>query len=90
MDRKNLRERFDSFTSEHKLRDAQEEFTQALYRFRAAEEAIAPDLIVLKRKMEFLERKVEYRRQCVYAGLPAEEYAEWSVLPKRCPEPAWG
>ena len=34
-----LRKNFDSFTSQHKLHDAQEEFTQAVYRFRAAEEA---------------------------------------------------
>lgn len=84
-----LRKNFDSFTSEHKLRDAQKEFTQALYRFRAAKEVKAPNLIALKREMEFLGRKLEYFRQCFYAGLPVEEYAEWSVLPKRCPEPAW-
>ena len=84
-----LRRNFDSFNSEHKLRDAQEEFTQALYRFRAAEEANAPNLITLKREMEFLGRKLEYCRQCAYAGLPVEEYDEWSELPERCPEPAW-
>ena len=84
-----LRKNFDSFTSEHKLRDAQEEFTQAVYRFRTAEEANAPDLIALKREMEFQGRKLEYCQQCVYAGLPVEEYAEWSELPVRCPEPAW-
>ena len=53
-----LRKNFDSFTSEHKLRDAQEEFAQAIYRFRAAEQAKAPNLIALKREMEFLDRKV--------------------------------
>ena len=84
-----LRKNFDSFTSEHKLHDAQEEFAQAVYRFRAAEEANAPNLIALKREMEFLGRKLEYCRQCVYAGLPVEEYAEWSVLPERCPMPKW-
>ena len=70
------RKNFDSFTSEHKLRDAQEEFTQALYRFRAAEKANAPNLIALKREMELLDRKVEYCRYCVYAGLPVEEFSE--------------
>ncbi len=43
-----LRKNFDSFTSQHKLRDAQEEFTEAVYRFRAAEEANAPNRIALK------------------------------------------
>ena len=84
-----LRKNFDSFTPQQKLRDAQEEFAQAVYRFRAADEANTPNLVALKREMEFLDRKLEYCRQCVYAGLPVEEYAEWSLLPERCPEPAW-
>lgn len=84
-----LRKNFDSFTSDHKLRDAQEEFTKAVYRFREAEEADAPELIALKREMEFLGRKVEYCRYCVYSELPVKDYAEWSELPARCPEPAW-
>ena len=84
-----LRKNFDSFTSQHKLRDVQEEFTQAVYRFRKVEEANAPNLIDLKREMEFLERNVEYCRQCVYAGQAVEEYAEWSELPERCPKPSW-
>ena len=45
------------FTSQHKLRDAQEELAQSVYRFRAAEEANAPNLFALKREMEFLDRK---------------------------------
>ena len=85
-----LRKNFDSFTSQHKLRDAQEEFTKAVYRFRAAEEANARNLIALKREMEFLGRKLEYYRQCVYTEQPIEGYTEWSVLPERCPKPAWG
>ena len=39
-----LRKNFDSFTAQHKLRDAQEEFAQAVYRFREAEEANGPKL----------------------------------------------
>ena len=84
-----LRKNFDSFTSQHKLRDAQEEFTEAIYRFRAAEEANAPNLIALKREMEFLGRKLEFYRKCVYTGQLIGGYAEWSELPERCPEPAW-
>ena len=60
-----------------------------MYRLRAADEVKAPNLIALKREMEFPDRKVEYCQYCVYAGLPVEEYAEWSVIPKQCPEPAW-
>ena len=84
-----LRKNFDSFTSQHKLRDAQEEFVQAVYRFRAAEEVNAPNLIALKREMEFLDRKVGAYRHCVYSGQQIDEYGEWSVLPGRCPKPAW-
>ena len=62
-----LRKYFDSFTPQQKLRDAQEEFAQAFYRFRAAEEANAPNLVALKREMEFLDRKVEYYRCCAAA-----------------------
>ena len=84
-----LRKNFDSFTPQHRLRDARKEFVQAVYQFRAAEEVNAPNLVALKREMEFLERKVECYRHCVYTGQAVEEYAEWSVLPKRCPKPAW-
>lgn len=63
-----LRKNFDSFTSQHKLRDAQEEFTEAVYRFRAAQDANETNLIALKREMEFLGRKLELYQQCVYTG----------------------
>ena len=63
-----------------------EEFTEAVYRFRAAQDANGPNLIALKREMEFLGRKLEFCRQCVYSGQPIEGYAEWSGLPERCPE----
>ena len=77
-----LRKNFDSFTPQQKLRDAQQEFAEAVYRFRAAEEANAPNLNALKREMEFLGRKLEFYRQCVYSGQPIEGYAEWSELPE--------
>ena len=84
-----LRKNFDSFTSEHKLRDAQEEFTQAVYRFRAAEEDNAPNLIALKREMEFLGRKLEAYRRWFYSGESIDGYVEWPVPSDRCPKPAW-
>ena len=48
-----------------------------------------PDLIALKREMEFLERKLEFYRYSIYTGQPIEGYAEWSEIPERCPVPAW-
>ena len=84
-----LRKNYDSFTPQQKLRDAEEELTEAVYRFRAAQDANETNLIALKREMEFLGRKLEFYQQCVYSGQPIEGYAEWSELPERCPEPAW-
>ena len=84
-----LRTNFDSFTSQHKLRDAQEEFTEAVYKFRSAEAAKAPNLIALKREMEYLGRKLEAYRRWFYSGESIGGYFESSELPKRCPVPAW-
>ena len=86
-----LRKNFDSFTSKHKLRDAQEEFAQAIYRFRTAEDADAPNLIALKREMEFLDRKVRFYRYCIYHDQPIDGYAEYPALhtQTRCPKPEW-
>ena len=84
-----LRRHFDSFTARHKLRDAEEEYTLAIYRFRAAEEANAPNLIVLKREMEFLGRKLEAYRRWFYSGESIEEYVELPAPSDRCPKPAW-
>jgi len=86
-----LRKNFDSFTSKHKLRDAQEEFAQAIYRFRAAEDDNASNLIELKREMEFLDRKVRFYRYCIYCDQPIDDYAEYPALQTetRCPKPDW-
>ena len=84
-----LRRHFDSFTARHKLRDAEEEYTQAIYRFRAAEEANAPNLIVLQREMEFSGRKLEAYRRWFFSGEVIEEYVEWPAPSDRCPKPAW-
>ena len=37
-------------TPKHQLRDAKEEYEQAVYRFREAEQTNSPDLIALKRE----------------------------------------
>ena len=84
-----LRKNFDSFTAQHKLQDAKEEYVQSVYRFREAELAKPPNLIALKREMEFLERKVGAYCRCVYAGEPIDAYVEWPAPSDRCPKPAW-
>ena len=64
-----LRKNFDSFTPQQKLQDAKEEYVQAVYRFREAEQANSPDLIALKREMEFLGRKLEAYRRVLPGGI---------------------
>ena len=86
-----LRKNFDSFTAQHKLHDAEEEYVQAVYRIRSAEEASEQNLSDLKREMDFLFRKVGHYRHCIYAGKTLEEYLEYSAASAeaRCPKPAW-
>ena len=88
-EQRHSRKGFDSFTPQHKLRDAKEEYVQAVYRFREAEQANSPDLIDLKREMEFVGRKLEAYRRWLYSGEPIEEYVELPAPPDRCPKPAW-
>ena len=80
-----LRKNFDSFTSEHKLRDAQEELTQAVYRFQATEKPM-PNVVTLKREMEFLGHKLE-AYDMFYSEM-IEEYVEWLSY-QRYPKPEW-
>ena len=86
-----LRKNFDSFTPQQKLRDAEEEYVQAVYRLRSAEEAYEQNVSDLKREMDVLLRNVGHYRHCVYAGNPLEEYLEYSAASAeaRCPKPAW-
>ena len=56
---------------------------------RMAEVTNVPRLRELKRKMEFLERKVSHYRHCLYTGQAIEEKIESSELPDRRPKPEW-
>ena len=86
-----LRKSFDSFAPQHKLWDAEEAYVQAVYRLRSAEETYEQNVSDLKREMDFLFRKVEHYRHCLYAAKPLEEYLEYSAASadRRCPKPAW-
>ena len=86
-----LRKNFDSFTAQHKLRNAEEAYVQAVYRLRSAEEACEQNVSELKREIDFLFRKVGHYRHSIYAGKPLEEHLEYSAAPAetRCPKPAW-
>ena len=87
-----LRKNFDSFTSKQKLQDAQEEFSQALYLYRIAEDEGSPELYALKRNLNLCEQKINHLLFHIYSGFPAEdEYAGELVKQDldRCPAPAW-
>jgi muconolactone delta-isomerase len=86
-----LRKNFDSFTPQQKLRDAEEAYVQAVYRFRAAEDEYEQNVSDLKREMNFLFRKVGHYRHCLHTGKPLEEYLEYSAASAeaRCSKPAW-
>ena len=86
-----LRKSFDSFAPQHKLQNAEEAYMQAFYRLRSAEEAYEQNMSDLTREMDFLFRKVEHYRHCLYAGKPLEEYLQYSAASAeaRCPQPAW-
>ena len=76
-------------TPKHQLRDAKKEYEPAVYRFRDAEQTNSPDLIALKREMEFLGRKLEAYRRWFYSGESIEEYVKLPTPSDRCPKPAW-
>ena len=75
-----LRKSFDSFAPQHKLWDAEEAYVQAVYRLRSAEEAYEQNVSDLKREMDFLFRKVEHYRHCLYAAKPLNEHRAHSDL----------
>ena len=80
-----------AFTAQHMLQDAEGEFAEAIYRFRDAEAANAPEQYTLKRKMNDACAKVYEIRQWIYRGAIDELFQP----PKSeqnfdcCPKPAW-
>ena len=80
-----------AFTAQHMLQDAEGEFAEAIYRFRDAEAANAPEQYALKREMNDACAKVYRIRQWIYRGAIDELFQQ----PKReqnfdyCPRPAW-
>ena len=57
-----------AFTAQQKLQDAEDEFAEAIYRFRDAEAANATEQYALKRLMNEANAKVLGIRQCIYRG----------------------
>lgn len=80
-----------SFTTEHKLQDAEDELALAIYRFREAERLMSSDYDTARCAMNRAHLKVATIRQNIYSGTLEKLFME-PVLSRqfnRCPVPAW-
>ena len=80
-----------SFTPQHKLEDAEQEYVEAIYRFRRAEERISADYTSSKLEMIRLEAKVRAIREHIYRGTTYELFESPKTFNQfiGCPKPAW-
>ena len=80
-----------SFTPQHKLEDAEQEYVEAIYRFRQAEEEQSADYTSTKLEMIRLEAKLRTIREIIYRGTTYELFEPQQTKNKLigCPEPAW-
>ena len=81
-----------AFTAKHKLKDAEEQYLQSVYRFRKAEKSQSLDYRQARRDMNRLEAEVLKLRQSIYSNKPYYTHKRKRVDQSlsRCPEPAWG
>ena len=81
-----------SFTPQHKLADAEQEYVEAIYRFRRAEEEQTADYTSAKLEMIRLEAKVRAIRAYIYSGKIYVLYEQTQTASHfaGCPKPAWG
>lgn len=86
-----LRKNYDSFLPHHKLRDAGEEYANAIYRFRKAEASGSDDYCAARVEMNRLEMKLLSIREYVYAGnyYKIFDLDEADDKPNKCPCPQW-
>ena len=80
-----------SFTPQQQLADAEQEYVEAIYRFRRAEEETTADYTSAKLEMIRLEAKVRSIREHIYRGATYELFEPYQTMNQfiRCPEPAW-
>ena len=80
-----------SFTPQHKLEDVEQEYADAIYRFRRAEEEQSSDYTSAKLEMIRLEAKVRSIREHIYRGTTYELFEPHQTMNQfiGCPEPAW-
>ena len=84
--RKNL-----SLTPQQQLEDAEQEYAEAIYRFRRAEHELSFDYASSKREMLRLEARVRAIRGHIYGGKTFELFEPKQTTNQfiGCPKPAW-
>ena len=80
-----------TFTPQQKKEDAEQEYVEAIYRFREAEKTQSSDYDAAKRNMLYLEAKLIGIRGSIYRGMGYELFdrKQPAPLPTGCPKPAW-
>ena len=80
-----------SFTAQHMLQDAEQEFADAIYRFREAEKNMTGDYDSARCAMNDAEGKVATIRQHIYNGNYFKLWEKEASCQQydRCPQPAW-
>lgn len=80
-----------AFTAEHKLKDAEEEYLQSVYRFRKAEKRQSLDYRPARCEMNRLEAELLRLRQSIYSDQPYYNHKRKRIDQSfsRCPDPAW-
>ena len=80
-----------SFTPQQQLEDAEQEYAEAIYRFRRAEHELSSDYTVAKLEMIRLDAKVRAIREHIYGGKIFELFEPKQTKNQfiGCPEPAW-
>ena len=87
----NQKQKSISFTPQHKLEDAEQEYIEAVYRFRSAEVGQSSDYASSKREMLRLEAKLAIIREHIYRGTMYKlfEARQTTTRLVGCPVPSW-
>ena len=80
-----------SFTPQHRLEDVAQDYVDAIYRFRRAEEEHSSDYTSAKLEMIRLEARLRNIREHIYRGTTYELFEPPKAFTQSigCPEPAW-
>jgi hypothetical protein len=80
-----------ALTPQHQLEDAEQEYAEAIYRFRRAEKEDTADYTSAKLEMIRLEASARAIREHIYRGKTFELFEQKQTTTQfiGCPKPAW-